>query len=81
MTTPAVLTFQATPVQMSKLLSELQANGTDVVVQGQGSVSIHGRGITASAAYVEPVLTVTITDKPWWVSIGMISKQIVEHLG
>ena len=45
--------------------------------------SIVGHGVTATASYVEAnqILSVLVTSKPFYISIGMIESQLKEQLG
>ena len=81
--TPQTLTFSASPQQVQKLITQLQASGSQVTQQPDGSYLIKGHAtlgdIAAIATYAAPALTVVVT-KRGWNPIGGIESEIKKHL-
>src|SRR5580658_4008208 len=79
--------FQSvTPAQVQALKTELAANGLNVadgdyLPDGQ-RIFIDGRGIAAYAVYdpAAQTLSVTVTDKPFWISGAEIQDAIQQAL-
>lgn len=62
------------PDTISKLLDELKASGTHVATQGVGIYVIEGHGVKSTATYKDGDLTVTVTSKPFYVSMERIEE-------
>lgn len=71
-----VLNFHANPQQVSELLKELKASGTNVGSKSPTEFSLDGHGIKANVTYTDPTLTVTILSKPFYVPASAIQNGI-----
>lgn len=56
---------------------QLAANG--IVLSGDSGLVEHS-GAKLALSYEEPDLTVTIIDKPWWVTASTVEKKVRELL-
>ena len=74
------LTFTASPQKVADLLNELRAGGTTVTQHSATEFGIEGHGIKAEAKYADPILTVVVLSKPFYVSAAMISSGISKAL-
>jgi hypothetical protein len=75
-----VLNFQATPQQVTALLNELKASGTQISQESASEFLMEGHHIKANVTYSDPTLTVTVLSKPFYVSEDMISDGINKAL-
>ena len=74
------LTFTTTLPRVGDLLNQLKASGTTVTQCSATEFRIEGHGIKAEAKYADPILTVAVLSKPFYVPMSAIQSGIQEHL-
>ena len=67
--------------QVAKLVAELPNYGSTVQSQGTGIYAVIGHGVSATAVYDGSTLTITVTKKPFYVSMDMIQRGMDLALG
>lgn len=65
-----------TPPQIHSLIESLQEHNSTVTDTGNGSYTISGHGVFATAKFDGSSLSIDVTKKPFFVSLSMIENGI-----